>query len=362
MIARCEPVLSVIIPVYHESAGLALLFRRLYPVLEALHLPFEVIAVDDGSTDDSLSVLQAELKSRHDLRVLALARNFGQHAAVLAGFGAARGEWLISMDADLQNPPEEIRKVVDALRRGHDVVHTARRSREDNLFRRVASRVNCSLARRLSGVELVDFGCMLRGYHRSIMEPILRRQEFRGYLPLLGSLYARHPVEITVEHSARAAGKSKYSLRDLLRLQLDLLTTFSLAPLRLLFVVGGVIGIMSVLLGIVLLGLRIFYGAHWAGEGVFTLFALLFFMVGAQFCAFGLLGEYVGRICLEVRQRPAYILREAFPPLQAAKGSRGDEAAVRTGCGTELRPSEGEPETSAAPAQLALQDGRPMAR
>lgn len=319
MIAGPAPKVSLVIPVYNEASNLPLLFERLFAVLDRLELTFEVLLVDDGSTDGSGEALRQARADRPEVRVLTLTRNFGQHAAVLAGFEGARGEWIITLDADLQNPPEEIPRLIETLRRGHDLVHTVREGRQDNLFRRLASRLNGWVTRRLSGVELHDFGCMLRGYHRSVVEPILGRHEFRAYIPALASFFARRPTEISVAHAPRAAGESKYSLRKLLHLQLDLMTTFSVTPLRLLFTLGLGIALLSVLFGLIILVLRLMHGPEWAGEGVFTLFAVLFFLVGAQFIAFGLLGEYIGRICLEVRRRPAYLLREE------------DDARVRTG-------------------------------
>jgi undecaprenyl-phosphate 4-deoxy-4-formamido-L-arabinose transferase len=325
VIATPEPTISIVIPIFNEASNLPLLCERLFPVLDGLKEPFEVIAVDDGSSDDSLAILRREQEKRPELRLLSLARNFGQHAAVLAGFDEARGEWIVTIDADLQNPPEEIPKVVEAFRQGYDIVNTVRQGRHDTLFRRLASRFNSWLTRCLSGVSLKDFGCMLRGYHKSVVEPIARRQELRAYIPALGMLYARNPVEIPVAHSERAAGRSKYSLRKLLRLQLDLMTTFSISPLRLLFTLGGMIALFSMLFGAFLLIMRLVYGSIWAAQGVFTLFALVFFFIGAQFIAFGLLGEYIGRIYLEVRQRPAYLLREEY----SAFGRRGSGKAER---------------------------------
>ncbi|NQT86620.1 glycosyltransferase [bacterium] len=297
----------------NESGNVGPLFERLFPVLAGLGDSFEVIAIDDGSTDATLGLLEAESQAHAELRILSFARNFGQHAAVMAGFEAARGEWVITLDADLQNPPEEIPKLVDAFRQGHDLVNTWREGRQDTFFRRTASRITNALVRRFSGISLRDFGCMLRGYHRDIVQRMVRRKEFRTFIPALAMLYARSPAEVPVAHSARERGASNYSLFRLFSLQLDLVTSFSTAPLRLLFTLGWLIALLGIGFGAALMLLRVIQGPGWAAQGVFTLFAILFFFVGAQFLAFGLLGEYVGRIYHEVRDRPTYVLRDTSP-------------------------------------------------
>lgn len=305
-----EPRLSIVIPMLNESANLPALFSRLFPVLDGLSIPFEVIAIDDGSRDATLSMLQAKAAERPELKVLSFARNFGQHAGVMAGFEASRGEWVITLDADLQNPPEEIPKLVEVLASGHDLINTIRQGRIDSWFRKTASRIVNATARNMSGIHLNDFGCMLRGYHRDVVQAMIRRREFKTFIPALAMLYARRPIEIPVEHSARAEGVSNYSLWKLFSLQLDLITSFSLAPLRLLFTLGGVIAALGFGFGFFLVLARVVLGSGWAVEGVFTLFAILFMFIGAQFVAFGLLGEYIGRIYQEVRERPTYLLQD----------------------------------------------------
>ena len=301
--------ISILIPMLNEEANIERLFGRLFPVLDELGETYEVVAIDDGSTDRTLEILHAAEEHRPQLRVLSFARNFGQHAAVMAGFEASTGEWMITIDADLQNPPEEIPKLVAAFREGHDLVNTYRNGRRDTFFRRAASRITNGIVRRFSGITLKDFGCMLRGYHRDIVEPMMRRKEFRTFIPALAMLYARRPVEIPVAHSEREHGASSYSLLKLFSLQLDLITSFSIAPLRLLIAMGWGVAFLGVAFGLLLLVLRILHGPAWAAQGVFTLFAVLFCFIGAQFLAFGLLGEYIGRIYQEVRERPTYLLR-----------------------------------------------------
>ncbi len=304
------PFLSIVIPLYNEAENVESLCARLLPVLRALGRSFEVIFVDDGSRDRTLELLLEMRRANPEIVVRSFARNFGQHAAVTAGFAAARGAFVVTLDADLQNPPEEIPKLVAEFDNGHDLVGTIRAGRQDSLFRKRASAMVNRMTRRMSGINLHDFGCMLRGYSHDIAQAIAARREVRTFIPALGYLYAKNPVEIEVRHEARHEGKSKYSLLRLFRLHLDLMTGFSLAPLRLLFSVGSIVAAAGILFGVALLVLRVIEGPEWAAFGVFTLFAVLFLFVGAQFIAFGLLGEYVGRIFQAVRERPAYVLRD----------------------------------------------------
>jgi undecaprenyl-phosphate 4-deoxy-4-formamido-L-arabinose transferase len=316
------PRLSVVIPMLNEAGNVAPLLERLFAVLDGLAasqgLVSEVVVVDDGSTDGTLALLREQQHARPALRIVCFARNFGQHAAVMAGFEAALGDWIVTLDADLQNPPEELPKLVEAFQAGHDLVNTWREQRDDTWFRKTASRLINRVMRRFSGITLKDFGCMLRGYDRRVVSPMIERREYHTFIPALAMLHAVNPVEIPVAHAARSRGSSNYSLARLFSLQLDLLTSFSIAPLRLLFLLGSAVAAVGMLFGAMLLGMRLVFGPAWAVSGVFTLFALLFFLVGAQFIAFGLLGEYIGRIYQEVRGRPPYLVREVYEaPRQA---------------------------------------------
>ena len=335
-----EPFLSVVVPVFNEEENVDTLCGRLLPVLRALALPFEVVFVDDGSRDRTREKLAAHARTNPEIVVRSFPRNFGQHAAVTAGFAASRGEFVVTLDADLQNPPEEIPRLVAEFQKGHDLVGTIREHRQDSWFRRRASAYVNRMTRRMSGINLRDFGCMLRGYSREIAQSIARRREVRTFIPALGYLYARNPIEIHVKHEARSAGRSKYSLIRLLRLHMDLMTGFSLTPLRLMIGAGFAIAAGSVLFGLALLVLRLVMGPDWAAYGVFTLFAVLFLLVGLQFVAFGLLGDYIGRIFLAVRERPAYLLRE---PADAREDAAGFMLAPRVR-GTAARGGAGLPE------------------
>jgi len=305
-----DPSFSVVVPFFDEEENVDAFFGRLLPVLRETGRSFEVVCVDDGSRDRTLAKLLVA-RSRHpEVIVRSFARNFGQHAAVLAGFAAARGAFVVTLDADLQNPPEEIPKLLAKFDAGHDYVGTVRQQRDDSAFRRLASHIVSSTTRRMSGLPITDFGCMLRGYSRVIAREIAGQTEGRTFIPALGYLHARNPCEIPVAHGARHQGDSKYSLIKLFRLHLDLMTGFSVTPLRFLFIAGVCVAFTGFAVGIYIFVMRHLQGDHWTQGGIFTLFAVLFIFVGAQFIAFGLLGEYVGRILQTVRQRPPYVLRE----------------------------------------------------
>ena len=210
-----------------------------------------------------------------------LNRNYGQHAAVIAGFEQSKGDIIITLDADLQNPPEEIPRLVDAIDKGYDVVGTVRRHRRDSLFRRVASAVINKGVQKATGVMMHDYGCMLRAYRRHIVEAMLTCREHSTFIPILANSFARTTTEIDVKHEARKQGESKYNLMKLAMLQFDLLTSMTTFPLRVLSILGGIISVAGIGFGVFLLIMRIYYGAEWAAEGVFTLFAVLFIFVGA---------------------------------------------------------------------------------
>ena len=303
-----SPKLSVVIPVYNEEAGLGELFERLYPALDNLGIGYEVLFVDDGSHDNSAAMLRDQYQKRPDVtRVVLLQSNFGQHAAIMAGFSRTRGERIVTLDADLQNPPEEVARLLEAMDAGHDYVGTIRRRRRDALWRKWASRLMNRMRERMTHIQMTDQGCMLRAYSREIVDAINRTSEINTFIPALAYLYAAHPTEVVVEHSERHAGESKYSLLRLIRLNFDLVTGFSVAPLQIFSFVGVVIAAGSLALFVWLMIDRIVHGPDVGG--VFTLFAIAFFFIGVLLVGIGILGEYVGRIYQEVQQRPRFVIR-----------------------------------------------------
>jgi undecaprenyl-phosphate 4-deoxy-4-formamido-L-arabinose transferase len=315
------PGLSVVIPVFNEAACLPELIRRCLAAGAATQLSFEIILVDDGSSDRSRTLIEGA-SVQHPERVVGvlLNRNYGQHAAVMAGFAHSRGEIVVTLDADLQNPPEEIPGLVAKLAEGFDVVGTVRVDRRDGLFRRWSSAIVNRVVQKSTGVLMHDYGCMLRAYRRVIVRAMLQCHERSTFIPILANSFARQTAEIAVRHAQRPSGASKYSLWKLVNLQFDLLTGMTTFPLRVLSLLGTVISLAGVGFGLFLLVMRLVYGSEWAVQGVFTLFAILFIFVGAQFIGMGLLGEYLGRVYHDVRARPRYFVHKvtgrSAPPVE----------------------------------------------
>lgn len=304
-------LVSVVIPVFNEEVNLEELISRCLKVCEGMERPFEIILVDDGSTDSSTKKISKA--AGHNIGKIVgvlLNRNYGQHAAVMAGFAESKGDIVVTLDADLQNPPEEIPKLIDKIEEGFDVVGSIRVPRCDTVFRRIASSMINKAVQRSTGIDMHDYGCMLRAYRRNIVDAMLKCHERSTFIPVLANSFARDTTEIEVHHERRSGGDSKYGLWKLINLQFDLLTSMSVFPLRLLNILGGIVSAVGVGLGILIIIMRLIYGTAWAAEGVFTLFAILFIFIGAQFIGMGLLGEYIGRIYQDVRARPRYFVRE----------------------------------------------------
>ncbi len=303
-----DPQLSVIIPVYNEQETLSALFARLYPALDALGVSYELLFVNDGSRDRSAALLKDQFLARPDVtRVILFNANHGQHLAIMAGFEHCRGERVVTLDADLQNPPEEIGKLLAAMDRGHDYVGGVREKRRDSLWRHVASRLMNRLREQITHIKMTDQGCMLRAYSRSIVKAIAATREVSTYIPALAYTFAANPTEVTVAHAERAAGESKYPLYKLIRLNFDLVTGFSLVPLQLFSLVGIGLSLASAAFVAYLAIRRLIVGPE--AEGLFTLFGLDFLLMGILLFGIGLLGEYVGRIYQQVRERPRFTIQ-----------------------------------------------------
>ena len=319
-----NPHLSVVIPIYNEEANIPALWERLSKVLNENfggEKDFEVIFTDDGSKDKSLFLLLEIAKAEPRVKVVEFNRNYGQHAAIFGGFAEVEGRAVVTLDADLQNPPEEIPKLAAKLDEGYDVVGGWRQGREENdsIFRRLPSKVVNMITRRTTGVKLHDYGCMLRGYSREVVDAMLLCKERHSFIPALANSFAKRITEVPVAHAERAAGDSKYGFWKLINLQFDLLTSFSLLPLQMLSILGVATSFLGVAFGIGLFIYRKLYPAD-SPDYTFTLFAILFVFVGAQFLAFGLLGEYIGRIYVEVRDRPRYMVKKVHAHGEVHRG------------------------------------------
>jgi undecaprenyl-phosphate 4-deoxy-4-formamido-L-arabinose transferase len=302
--------ISIVIPVYNEAANLPDLWRRLGTVMTQMNRAWEVVFVDDGSADDSLKMMRgyADDTPGH-VRVVELARNFGQHSAILAGFKQAKGDIIVTLDADLQNPPEEIPRLVQAIDDGNDVVGGWREERQDEAFRRVASRYHNKLTSVIVGVPMHDYGCMLRAYRRHIVDAVVACDEKAAFVPALANSFAKRVAEIPVGHAERAAGNSKYNLFRLATLSLNLITGFSPVAIQALTLFGIGTFLLDAMLVVFLAAHRLIYGPQEEGA-LWVLFTVLFMFVGFIFLALGLIGEFIYRIYLEVRRRPTYLVRK----------------------------------------------------
>ncbi|HEY7641267.1 MAG TPA: glycosyltransferase [Steroidobacteraceae bacterium] len=316
-----KPYISVVIPIFNEEAGLPLLFARLFPALDTLRKPYEVVFVDDGSSDNSVAVLREAVERHRDrARAVILAHNAGQHLAILAGFERARGSLIVTLDADLQNPPEEIGAVIAALEAGADYVGTIRAMRQDSWWRNTASRFINSIRERTTHICMTDQGCMLRGYDRRVVDAMNRCREVTPFVPALAFTFARRPTEIEVKHEERAAGESKYSFLRLIRLNFDLMTGYSRLPLQVFSWSGILIAGVSLLFVLYLAVRRLVVGPEAAG--LFTLFGIAFFLLGCVLFGLGMIGEYVGRIFEQVLSRPRYVVAEVIGDLpETSSGS-----------------------------------------
>jgi undecaprenyl-phosphate 4-deoxy-4-formamido-L-arabinose transferase len=305
-----EPsMISVVIPVFNEEKNLSELIRRCLEACHSLGLPFELILVDDGSRDNSAQLINEAAKHHADEVIgVFLNRNYGQHAAIMAGFSCSGGDIVVTLDGDLQNPPEAIPILVKKAQEGYDVVGTVRANRQDTGFRKLGSWIINKIVQRTTGVLMHDYGCMLRAYRKDIVRAILSSREHSTFIPILANSFARTTTEIEVPHQERTNGESKYTFWKLINLQFDLLTSMTTFPLRVLSVIGVILSGLGFGLGIFILVMRFLYGPEWAVGGVFTLFALLFIFIGMQFLGMGLLGEYIGRIYYDVRERPRYVI------------------------------------------------------
>lgn len=305
------PQISIVIPVFNEEPNLPTLFARLYPVLDGFGRGYEVIFTNDGSHDRSFELLKAQHAVRPDVtRVIDFNANYGQHMAIMAAFERVRGEIVVTLDADLQNPPEEIPKLLALIDAGHDYVGGFRLNRQDSFFRTYASKIINFVRSRMTSIEMTDQGCMLRAYRRPIIDAIVRSGAINTFIPALAYSFSGRPAEVGVKHEERHAGVSNYSFYKLIRLNFDLITGFSLAPLQYFTMFALACSTGSLLLVLVLAYRRLVLGAE--AEGIFTLFGILFFLLSVAMVGIGLIGEYVGRTYQVVRARQRYHVKETL--------------------------------------------------
>jgi undecaprenyl-phosphate 4-deoxy-4-formamido-L-arabinose transferase len=298
---------SVVVPVFNERENLPELTSRLCSVMRQTKQGFELLFVNDGSTDDSGEFLREYAKGCPEAKVIEFYRNFGQHAAVMAGFSHTLGEIVVTLDADLQNPPEEIPKLLVKIDEGYEVVCGWRQQRKDSIFRRLPSLIMNLVISKLTGVTLKDYGCMLRAYRRPVVAYLLQYGEKSVYIPAFISWLHPSIIEIPVAHARRVKGTSKYSLLKFMIQAFDLITAYTLFPIQLISITGAAFSLLGFLLSIYLLLFRIFWGTP---SPLTTFIAALLFLCGVIIFSIGIISEYLARVYSEVRKKPLYIIKK----------------------------------------------------
>lgn len=309
---------SVVIPVYNEQEVLETLYRRLMPVMESLKTTWEVIFTNDGSKDRSSEILK-EFYARkpENIRVVEFRRNYGQHMAIMAGFEQSKGRIVINLDADCQNPPEEIPNLVAKFNEGYDLVSGYRENRNDSAWRKAVSKLSNVVREYMTGIKTRDHGCMLMAYSRDIVDNIVRCTESSTFITVLAYNFAINPIDVPVKHEAREEGASKYNFIKLIEYSLDLFTSSSTVPLRLFTLFGFFVSTLSALLVAYMIFRRLVIGPE--AEGIFTLFAIAFFLISVAITGIGVVGEYVGRIYQVVRDRPRYTIKYVLDGAETRK-------------------------------------------
>lgn len=319
-----QPRLSIIVPVYNEKANLEDLYQGLTGVLQGLGVDYEILFIDDGSNDGGTRIL-ADLAERDEhVLVLLFVRNFGQTAALSAGFDHARGEIIIPMDADLQNDPADIPQILDKLDEGYDVVSCWRKDRQDPWLTRVLpSRVANRIISWISGVRLRDYGCTLKGYRSEFLQHIRLYGEMHRFIPVYASWTGAKVTEIPVRHHPRRHGRSKYGLLRTIKVPLDLMTvkflvTYSTKPM---YLFGG-LGLVSILFGWLLSALALyqkFLQDVKVHRNPLLLLSVFLCIVGIQFILFGLVAELIIRTYHESQGKPTYILSRTIRKVQESR-------------------------------------------
>ena len=313
---------SVVIPLFNDAEILPELHRRVSAVMDSLGESYEIVYVDDGSRDNTFGALQEVYRGDPGhVKGVRLLRNFGQHPAVTAGFEQTCGQIVITLDSDLQNPPEELPKLLDKLAEGYDVVVGWRQVRQDSILRTLPSKFINWLISRSTGVKLHDYGSMLRVYRREVVQLLNQTEESAKFITALTSWLGVNIVEVPVRHELAADGQSRYNIRRLFRMTMDLATGYSLVPIQMVTGVGLLMAVVGISSGLFLLAWRIIFGVNVTGLSSFV--ALLLVLFGIQLAGLGIVGEYIGRIYIEVRDRPYYLIRTI---LQGETERQRDEA------------------------------------
>lgn len=298
--------LSIVIPMFNEEKSILELYSQLETALKTINKSYEIIFINDGSSDKSIDILKEIKKSNERIKIISFFRNFGQHAAIIAGFKIAQGEIIVTLDADLQNPPDEIPNLIRKIEEGFDIVAGRRLNRKDNLFRKIPSILMNIVISRLTGVKLNDYGCMLRAYKKVIVKYLVEYGEKSVYIPAFASWLSANVVEIPVRHNSRKYGKSKYTFLKFLRQTFDLITNYTLFPIQLISIVGAIFAILGFFMACYLISFRIFFGTP---STLTTFISALLLFSGIIILFMGIISEYLARIYIETRKTPLYIIK-----------------------------------------------------
>ena len=307
--------LSVVVPVFNEEKNINILYQELIDVLIKLDLTFEIIFIDDGSTDKSLAILSELQENDSRIVVISFRKNFGQTAALSAGFDYARGDIIITLDGDLQNDPKDIPKLLQKLSKGYDIVNGWRFDRKDSFFsRRLPSIIANKIISYSTNVKLHDYGCTLKAFRKEITQNIKLYGEMHRFIPAIASGMGSEVAEVKVNHRERKFGKSKYGISRTIRVILDLITvkfllSYATRPLQIFGLLGFSCGTIGFCIAIYLTIQRQFYGVALANRPILLLAILLIFM-GLQFVTLGLLAELQSRTYHEAQNKPIYVIRQ----------------------------------------------------
>lgn len=308
-------MLSIVIPLYNEEESVSRLYDRLTKTLSKLKTDYEIIIVDDGSTDKSFGILKKFHDRDSRLKVISFRRNFGQTAAMSAGFDQAQGDVIVTIDADLQNPPEEVPKLLKKIDQGFDIVSGWRKKRKDRfLTRLIPSKIANFLISTLTGVKLHDYGCSLKAYRKEVVKNINLYGEMHRFLPAVASSIGVRVAEVEVSHEPRRYGKSKYGLSRTLRVFLDLimlkfLLSFQTRPIQIFGLTGIISGFIGGIIGVYLTYVRLILQQS-IGNRPLLMLAVLLIVLGVQLVMMGLLGELLMRTYFESQGKKTYIIRE----------------------------------------------------
>lgn len=302
--------ISCVLPCLNEEKNVAEIYRRIRSVLEREKYQYEVIFVDDGSTDGTWDALKAVREKDQHLKAIRLNRNYGQHAAVMAGCEIAQGDYVVTLDADLQNPPEEIPKLIDKAKEGYDIVGGWRFPRKDPLIRKFFSMMMNFVVFKSIRVRMHDYGCMLRLYRKDVVEAMLKSSESIIFIPALSVLFGHNIAEVKIKHEPRKSSPSRYNLFRLVRLNYDFMTGFSLLPIQMMTFAGGAISVIGFLLSMYLIIRSFAIKSDTGLGGIYTMFSVLYFFIGILILCIGIIGEYIGRMYIEIKKRPRYIVKE----------------------------------------------------